>query len=120
MQLHVEVSLQIPHNAQINRLIVEKPIAVSISATSEKLKRRTEDRTETFKHPVCLRSQKSSHPFVGGRADAGMEGVPESNAAVALVRKLADLPAINVIDRETIPAFAAFLETKLGRDLLAA
>ena len=43
-----------------------------------------------------------------------------TSAAVALVRKLADLPAINVIDRETMPEFAAFLENKLGRNLLAA
>jgi hypothetical protein len=43
-----------------------------------------------------------------------------TSAAVALVRKLADLPAINVIDRETMPEFAAFLERKLGHNLLAA
>jgi hypothetical protein len=43
-----------------------------------------------------------------------------TSAAVALVRKLADLPAINVIDRATMPEFAAFLEGKLGRSLLAA
>lgn len=43
-----------------------------------------------------------------------------TSAAVALVRRLADLPAINVIDRETMPEFAAFLERKLGRNLLAA
>ena len=42
-----------------------------------------------------------------------------TSAAVALVRKLADLPAINVIDRETMPEFAAFLEAKLGRPLLS-
>lgn len=43
-----------------------------------------------------------------------------TSAAVDLVRKLADLPAINVIDRDTIPAFSAFLERKLDRRLLAA
>lgn len=43
-----------------------------------------------------------------------------TSAAVDLVRKLADLPALNVIDRETMPEFAAFLEDKLGRSLLAA
>ena len=41
-----------------------------------------------------------------------------TSAAVDLVRKLADLPAINVIDRDTLPEFAAFLENKLGRSLL--
>jgi len=43
-----------------------------------------------------------------------------TSAAVSLVRKLADLPAINVIDRRTMPAFAAFLQAKLGRRLEAA
>ena len=43
-----------------------------------------------------------------------------TSAAISLVRKLADLPAINVIDRDTVPEFAAFLETRLGRSLLAA
>jgi hypothetical protein len=40
-----------------------------------------------------------------------------TSAAVALVRKLAGHPAINVIDRSTLPEFAAFLESKLGREL---
>lgn len=43
-----------------------------------------------------------------------------TSAAVALVRKLSDLPAINVIDRETLPEFATFLSRLLERDLLAA
>ncbi len=43
-----------------------------------------------------------------------------TSAAADLVRRLAGLPAINVIDRETIPTFAAFLQAKLDRDLLAA
>lgn len=43
-----------------------------------------------------------------------------TSAAVDLVRKLADLPAINVIDRATMPEFAKFLESKLGVSLLAA
>lgn len=43
-----------------------------------------------------------------------------TSAAVALVRKLADLPAINVIDRDTLPEFAEFLGKTLDRDLLAA
>jgi len=43
-----------------------------------------------------------------------------TSAAVALVRKLADLPAINVIDRDTLPEFSAFLGNRLGRNLLAA
>ena len=42
-----------------------------------------------------------------------------TSAAVALVRKLADLPAINVIDGVTMPEFAAFLSKMLDRDLLA-
>ena len=42
-----------------------------------------------------------------------------TSAAVALVRKLADVPAINVIDRETLPELAAFLGGKLGRELPA-
>ena len=40
-----------------------------------------------------------------------------TSAAVALVRKLADLPAINVIDRETLPAFCDFLSVQLNLDL---
>jgi hypothetical protein len=43
-----------------------------------------------------------------------------TSAAVALVRKLADLPAINIIDRDTLPEFTAFLCNKLGHNLLAA
>jgi hypothetical protein len=43
-----------------------------------------------------------------------------TSAAVALVRKLTDLPAINVIDRDTLPEFTTFLGNKLGRTLLAA
>lgn len=43
-----------------------------------------------------------------------------TSAAVALVHKLSGLPAINVIDRDTMPEFAAFLERKLGHSLLAA
>jgi len=36
-----------------------------------------------------------------------------TSAAIALVMKLAGLPAINVIDRDTIPAFREFLAKKL-------
>lgn len=36
-----------------------------------------------------------------------------TSAAVALVKKLADLPAINVIDRQMLPAFRDFLQDKL-------
>jgi hypothetical protein len=43
-----------------------------------------------------------------------------TSAAVALVRKLADLPAINIIDRDTLPEFTTFLGNKLGHNLLAA
>lgn len=43
-----------------------------------------------------------------------------TSAAVALVRKLANLPAINVIDREKLPEFAAFLSGMLDLDSLAA
>jgi hypothetical protein len=43
-----------------------------------------------------------------------------TSAAVALVRKLADLPAINVIDRDKLPEFASFLSSLLDRNLLAA
>ena len=43
-----------------------------------------------------------------------------TSAAVALVKKLTGVPAINVIDRCTRPAFTAFLEEKLGRFLAAA
>ncbi len=43
-----------------------------------------------------------------------------TSAAVNLVRKLSNLPAINVIDRDTLPEFTAFLGNKLGRNLLAA
>jgi len=40
-----------------------------------------------------------------------------TSAAVALVRKLSDLPAINVIDRGRLPEFAAFLSGLLDREL---
>jgi len=43
-----------------------------------------------------------------------------TSAAVSLVRQLSNLPAINVIDRDTLPEFTAFLGNKLGRNLLAA
>lgn len=41
-----------------------------------------------------------------------------TSAAVALVRKLADLPAINVIDRDTLPELTTFLSSLLDRDLV--
>ena len=56
----------------------------------------------------------------GVRPDLVTGPAANTSAAVALVRKLADLPAINVIDRDTLPEFTAFLEAKLGRTLLAA
>jgi hypothetical protein len=43
-----------------------------------------------------------------------------TSAAVDLVRKLSDLPAINVIDRATLPDLTSFLEDRLGVTLLAA
>ena len=43
-----------------------------------------------------------------------------TSAAVSLVRQLTNLPAINVIDRATMPEFTTFLGNKLGRNLLAA
>jgi hypothetical protein len=43
-----------------------------------------------------------------------------TSAATDLVRKLSNLPAINVIDRSTLPAFAAFLGARLGLPDLAA
>jgi hypothetical protein len=43
-----------------------------------------------------------------------------TSAAVSLVRQLSNLPAMNVIDRDTLPEFTAFLGNKLGRNLLAA
>jgi len=43
-----------------------------------------------------------------------------TSAAVRLVRQLSNLPAMNVIDRDTLPEFTAFLCNKLGRNLLAA
>jgi hypothetical protein len=43
-----------------------------------------------------------------------------TSAAVHLVRQLTNLPAINVIDRDTLPEFTAFIGHKLGRNLLAA
>ena len=43
-----------------------------------------------------------------------------TSAAIDLVRKLSDLPALNVIDRGVLPDFARFLEKKLERRLLAA
>jgi hypothetical protein len=43
-----------------------------------------------------------------------------TSAAVRLVRQLSNLPAINVIDRDTLPELTTFLSNKLGRNLLAA
>lgn len=43
-----------------------------------------------------------------------------TSAAVALVAKLAGLPAINVIDRNTLPEFTAFLDERLGLGPVAA
>jgi len=43
-----------------------------------------------------------------------------TSAAVNLVRQLTNLPAINVIDRDTLPEFTTFLGNKLGRTLIAA
>ena len=43
-----------------------------------------------------------------------------TSAAVNLVMQLSNLPAMNVIDRDTLPEFTAFLGNKLGRNLLAA
>ena len=43
-----------------------------------------------------------------------------TSAAVALVAKLAGLPAINVIDRDTLPEFTQFLDGKLGLGPVAA
>lgn len=40
-----------------------------------------------------------------------------TSAAVDLVKKLTGVPAINVIDRSTLPEFRAFLERKLDLDL---
>lgn len=44
----------------------------------------------------------------------------QTTAAIELVRKLTGLPAINVIDRRTIPRFREFLEHRLGVSLRAA
>ena len=41
----------------------------------------------------------------------------QTTAAVELVEKLTGLPAINVIDRRTIPEFREFLEHRLGISL---
>ena len=38
----------------------------------------------------------------------------QTTAAIKLVKKLTGLPAINVIDRRTIPRFREFLEARLG------
>jgi hypothetical protein len=43
-----------------------------------------------------------------------------TSAAVSLVRQLTNLPAMNVVDRDTLPEFITFLGNKLGRTLLAA
>jgi len=43
-----------------------------------------------------------------------------TSAAVNLVRQLTNLPAMNVIDRDTLPEFTTFLSNKLGRTLIAA
>jgi NAD(P)-dependent dehydrogenase (short-subunit alcohol dehydrogenase family) len=53
----------------------------------------------------------------GVRPDLVTGPAANTSAAVALVRKLTGHPAINVIDRNTMPEFAAFLEGKLGREL---
>ena len=56
----------------------------------------------------------------GIRADLVPGPAANTSAAIDLVRKLADLPAINAIDRKTLPELSAFLADKLGQRLLAA
>ena len=53
----------------------------------------------------------------GIRPDLVTGPAANTSAAVALVRKLADLPAINVIDRGTLSALRDFLAQKLDLDL---
>lgn len=76
---------------------------------------------------VCiLLAASDPYAVVGVKKAFGVEPdlvtgpAANTSAAVDLVRKLAGLPAINVINRKTIPEFSAFLENKLGRRLLAA
>jgi len=68
----------------------------------------------------------SSDPFAavgvekafGVRPDLITGPATNTSAAVALVRKLSDLPGINVIDRRTLPRFRQFLGEKLALSCL--
>jgi hypothetical protein len=70
---------------------------------------------------ICCAILAASDPYAvvgvekafGIRPDLVTGPAANTSAAVALVRKLADLPALNVIDRKTLPALREFLEQKL-------
>lgn len=77
---------------------------------------------------VCCTILCASDPYAvvgvtqafGVRPDLVTGPAANTSAAVALVRKLADLPAINVIDRGTLPALRDFLARRLNLDLSSA
>jgi len=54
----------------------------------------------------------------GVRPDLVTGPATNTSAAIALVRKLSDLPGINVIDRRTMPRFRQFLGEKLALSCL--
>jgi hypothetical protein len=74
---------------------------------------------------ICCTILAASDPYAvvgvekafGVKPDLVTGPAANTSAAVALVKKLTGVPAINVIDRGTLPAFRAFLEHKLDLDL---
>jgi hypothetical protein len=74
---------------------------------------------------ICCTILAASDPYAvvgveqafGTKPDLVTGPAANTSAAVALVNKLTGVPAINVIDRNTLPAFRAFLENKLDLDL---
>jgi uncharacterized NAD-dependent epimerase/dehydratase family protein len=74
---------------------------------------------------VCCTILAASDPYAvvgvekafGTKPDLVTGPAANTSAAIALVKKLTGVPAINVIDRNTLPEFRAFLERKLNLDL---
>ena len=70
---------------------------------------------------ICCVILAASDPYAvvgvekafGMRPDLVTGPAANTSAAVALVRKLADLPALNVIDRRTLPTLREFLQERL-------
>lgn len=77
---------------------------------------------------ICSIILAASDPFAvvgvmkafGVQPDLVTGPATSTSAAIRLVKKLTGLPALNVINRETMPAFREFLEQKLGTAIFAA